>query len=175
MYDSAEVHTVLKSKKPISFYVAIAGLFLAVAMSWFAGSRLYKKMHPEPLGVVASAAAPDGAVALHPSDVSPAKYPDFKPIVEGVPESAPAYNNLLKVADVPLMVGCIYSKVKDVCKCYTGQATPYVVTREYCMMQIENKRFNPYFNNRSVQQNVNVVQPITVGSVNEPLSKVVNE
>ncbi|MCQ8130824.1 zonular occludens toxin domain-containing protein [Methylomonas rivi] len=68
--------------------------------------------------------------------------PDFEPTIPGVPESAPAYQGLLKVQSVPILAGCI--KSENACKCYTQQATPYPVTWEQCLEHVANLKFNPY-------------------------------
>lgn len=67
---------------------------------------------------------------------------DFEPVIEGKPETAPAYRHLLKVQSVPTLAGCI--KSEHACKCYTQQATPYPVTWEQCLEHVANLKFNPY-------------------------------
>ena len=42
---------------------------------------------------------------------------DFKPTVEGRPETAPIYDGVRRVVDFPQIVGCLASD--DDCKCYT--------------------------------------------------------
>lgn len=84
---------------------------------------------------------------INPSD-SPAdtqtsqQLPNFKPEIEGQPETAPAYRHLLQVQSVPVLAGCI--KSQNACKCYTEQATPYPATWEQCLEHVANLKFNPY-------------------------------
>ncbi len=151
LYKSASLHTASKHRKPMSFYFLIATVLIAVALGFYATQRFDKRFHSEKEitaagGAVAQAVAPLAAGSLVSPSSEPIKaFPNFEPVIEGVIESAPAYSELIKVVAAPLLVGCIYSKVKDVCTCYTAQATPYQTSKDYCMLQIANKRFNPYY------------------------------
>lgn len=165
LYKSASLHTVSKHRKPMSFYFLIAVVLIAVALGFYANYRFDKRLHPQnasisPGGAIAQAAAPpgEGTLTTSPSEEKKA-FPNFEPLVPGVPESAPAYSDLIKVASVPLLVGCIYSKAKDVCTCYTAQATPYPTNKDYCLLQIENKRFNPYLEMNQPPQTFKTEKP----------------
>lgn len=157
-YKSAEVHTKQDKRRPVSFYATIAAVVVSVLMIGFVYHRINKRISPQNEvvatgegGVATRGAAPPAPAANNEAAINKGVYPDFKPTVEGVPESAPAYSELLKVTAVPLLVGCVYSKATDVCSCYTAQATPYPASKDYCMAQIKNKRFNPYFQPQPVQ------------------------
>lgn len=93
----------------------------------------------------AVAGAASSSLGVRPGQ-APA-YPDFKPTIEGVPESAPAYSGMLTVKAAPTLAGCI--KTKTECKCYTGQATPYQVSPEFCDEYLKGHRFNPYLTPKS--------------------------
>lgn len=160
LYSSAEVHTKQDKRKPLSFYAAIASLVIAAIVVSYVVIRMSARISPQKEAVVlgeggvatAGAAPPLPSSSSNDAAYNTSTYPDFKPTVEGVPESAPAYSELLKVTAVPLLVGCVYSKITDVCSCYTAQATPYPASKDYCLAQIKNKRFNPYL------QSVHTVQ-----------------
>lgn len=154
MYDSAEVHTNQDKRKPLSFYATLVAIFLAVIASGFIVYRIKSRLNPVPIDVVhvsASGGVGDAKAAYAPPDAvnanvkSTTGFPDFEPILPGVPESAPAYVELVKVRAVPLLVGCVYNKIKDICSCYTQQATPYPASKTYCIETVKNHRFNPYF------------------------------
>jgi zona occludens toxin len=146
LYKSASLHTVSKHRKPLSFYFLIVVICIGSGLGLYAKTRFDKRFHPETaVTSTGEAGAPpvDGTLTTLTTEEKKS-FPDFEPSVPGIPESAPAYSELLKVSSVPLLVGCIYSKAKDICTCYTAQATPYPTNKEYCLLQIENKRFNPY-------------------------------
>lgn len=148
MYDSAEIHTKQDKRRPLSFYAAIASLLVLAILVVALFYRLKARIHPQPDPVAASSTLASAVPGSPPSASSPAPvkpiFPDFQPTVPGVPESAPAYAELIKVTAAPLLAGCVYSKAKDSCLCYTAQATPYPVSKPYCIEQVKNHRFNPY-------------------------------
>lgn len=157
LYKSASMHTKLEKRKPLSYYVLIACVcFIAIGTTLFVG-RIKSKFEPTPQQTKAAdtptqatlGAGGGGAAAVPLSNTLHAKpqnnFPDFKPTIPGVLESAPAYQPLLKVTSAPLLFGCVYSAARDECKCYTQQATPYPTSKPYCMETVKNHRFNPYF------------------------------
>jgi len=101
MYDSAEVHTKQEKRKPMSLYVAIGAFSLVIALGYRVYDRLSAKLHPETV-VVEKVGAASAAPAL--ATTQPVKeslpFPDFKPVIPGLYESAPAYAELIKVKSV---------------------------------------------------------------------------
>jgi zona occludens toxin len=162
MYDSAELHTKQEKRKPLSFYAMIIALVLAVVATVFVVKRIKARITPPPISVgsptggvgdaAAAPPAPPSPVSL-PSSSTPEGFPDFEPKIPGVPESAPAYAGLVKVKAAPLLVGCVYNKSKDLCTCYTQQATHYPASQSYCIETVKNHRFNPYFERVLVNEN----------------------
>ena len=151
MYNSAEVHTTQEKRKPLSFYATIVAIIIAVILITFSVYRIKQRVtSPANVeageGVALAAQSTASTVSRPVSSVSSEKrdFPDFTPKIAGVPESAPAYSDLVKVTAVPLLAGCILSKKSDKCTCYTRQATPYPTTRTYCIEVVQNHRFNPY-------------------------------
>ena len=110
-------------------------------------TRFQQKFNYDDVGVEAKAQAiaPTPTTDITQQNIKPVTeaYPDFEPIKPGVPESAPAYQTLLKVTAVPVLAGCTESK-KQGCKCYTKQATPYPATDLFCHEVLHGHRFNPY-------------------------------
>lgn len=154
-YDSAEVHTKQDKRKPLSFYGVIILFCIAAFLIYRVANRLSQTTHPDAVTTTATndkTVTPETTATTteqQPTDkkLEPAKptFPDFKPTIVGVPESAPAYAPLLKVTAVPTITACVYSKKKDKCTCYTSQATIYPTSKEFCMEDVQGKRFNPYF------------------------------
>lgn len=54
------------------------------------------------------------------------------PAIPDLPFSAPVYSELMVAKDFPRPT-CIYSNDRDVCQCYTQQATKIEVSRNSCM------------------------------------------
>jgi zona occludens toxin len=150
LYKSSSLHTVHKHRKPMSFYLLILVVLLSLMLGVYAYQRFSKKFNSEPSTPVSivpeqSQMGLSAVVAPVKESVNLDGFPDFKPKIEGVLESAPAYAPLLKVTAVPLLYGCVYSIAQDKCSCYTQQATPYPTSKSYCMETVKNHRFNPYY------------------------------
>lgn len=161
LYHSASLHTKLVKRKPLAYYAFLASLAVLAII----GYRFSLKMadvfgDSNPEAQAASAPAPIAAGAPQATQgaggVQAAKsfsneqrgdFPDFTPTVEGRPESAPAYAQLLKVTAVPVLAGCI--KSANTCKCYTQQATPYPATWDQCLEHVMNLKFNPFVTPRT--------------------------
>lgn len=171
MYDSAEVHTKQNKRMPLSIYAMVAASIVALILIFRAYSSISSKIEGKP--AQASAGSPSGSSlqqnnsgqsgqgVVAPVPSLPVPFPDFKPRLPGVPESAPAYAGLIQVTTAPLLAGCI--KTKTECKCYTDQATPYPVSETYCTEVIAGHRFNPYKKKNEVNP-ISVEQPIDSGS-----------
>lgn len=138
LYKSAEMHIKKPRKKPMSFYVAAVAIPLAIVV---VGGLLYSKNTTKP-----AQEQPFQPVTMGDTGGQmigqTIGYPDFKPTIEGKPESAPAYQHLLQVTSAPILAGCV--KSEHSCKCYTQQATPYPMTYDQCQEHIMNLHFNPY-------------------------------
>jgi zona occludens toxin len=144
MYHSAEVHTVQNKRKPLSFYATIGAIILAVVMVSLVGVTLSNKLNPKPqtshveTGEGTASPVSTGAVV----DAIKSTFPDYKPQLASVAESAPAYAALIKVTSAPTIIGCV--KTPEWCRCYTTQATPYPTTPQFCSEYVAGNVFNPY-------------------------------
>lgn len=147
LYKSASLHTVHNHRKPLSFYLLIATIFLSSLLGFYTYQRFQKKFNPEQNSMIDRAgearaqAVATTAVSMSSNNEVKTDFPDFEPRIPGLPESAPAYAPLLKVTAVPLLYGCVYSAVKDKCSCYTQQATPYPTSKEYCIETVKKSSF----------------------------------
>ncbi len=155
-YDSAEVHTKQNRRKPISFYVTIGALLIAVCTIAFAVQRIKNRMAPAPVVIENSIESNEigKTSGVHTVNMYP-NFPDFKPSIEYVQESAPAYAHLVKVQSVPHLMGCV--STPKFCKCYTVQGSPYPTSKEFCGEYIKGNYFNPYKKPRG-SENENVAQ-----------------
>lgn len=180
MYDSAEVHTKQDKRKPISFYVTIAALVLAVVTVAFVVHRIKSKMTQATETMTAPELTSNNSASNQPGSTNAAKappkatFPDFTPSIPTIPESAPAYAHLIHVSAAPILAGCVINNLTDNCQCYTNQATPYQVLQDYCKEMVKGHRFNPYLqaknsknNDKNNKNNPNNEPPIILGS-NQP-------
>lgn len=169
MYDSAEVHTKQDKRKPISFYTAIAAVILVIVFVFFLFNRIHNKistaqqtmLQPDSLSM-SSEQLPN---TLNKPDSK--QFPDFTPVIPGVPESAPAYSHLIKVSAAPILAGCVLNTQTDNCQCYTNQATPYQVSQDFCKESVKGHRFNPYLHKKTYAINQQTNQTNQTNQINE--------
>jgi zona occludens toxin len=152
LYKSSSLHVKQTHRKPLAFYGFIVSVLLLCLVCYFGYKRVTAHMQPEQAGadVPAPAAPAAGAGAAVPAKdhiISPKSlgdgFPDLTPKKWDVPESAPAYAALLRVKDVPRLIGCVNTPETG-CKCYGRQATPYPATTAFCESFIKGEHFNPY-------------------------------
>lgn len=168
---------IAKPKNYLTKFYYIGGAMLAIAILAVVGYSSYlinlffgdKSKQPVPVAESKPWPSSSGdkgqGRALLANGGDSGGFPDFEPIIPGVPESAPAYQGLLQVKSVPTLAGCI--KSENTCKCYTQQATPYPVTWEQCLEHVANLKFNPYVAPRSA--------PATQDEPRQTVTKPINE
>jgi zona occludens toxin len=156
-YKSAEVHTV---KRAIPAKLILAGLFvLAVIAAGYWSLDRFQNRHKQgvdgaPLSV--QAASPAGGFAAAPS-VDPmadarAWVNRETARVEGLPHTAPKYDEMTKPTTVPVPAMCIRRGQR--CQCYTQQATKMAVPFNQCVDIAYNgyfQEFDPTPNRRQVE------------------------
>jgi len=143
LYRSASQHTNRGQRPPLIFWVVpLAVIVVAV------GGYKFKDHISRPLTPI-TPANPDKSAQRAGSVVGgPASVPalpvtfDLTPRLPGRPETAPAFDQVVKVAAAPTVVGCVASRVR--CQCYTVQATPLAVPDAECRARAGGKVFDPY-------------------------------
>lgn len=154
----------VKHKKPLYAYAGIAALLVVPVFLYLAVHHFNNRVSPADeaakLAVPsASAAGLDSVVSSVRSASSVAAADNFlgqfKPVVEGRPETAPAYASLRQIVAMPRVASCL--STIDRCYCYSQQGTRlYEITEERCRQNIENGNgFDPY----TVQQVAQNLQP----------------
>lgn len=137
MYKSAEVHTKPKINRPWYLY---AFPVLLLALIW-GGLHIKNKLTtpaeaPKVAAAPGSSSSGKGAGASGP--ITAAQYVAlYRPRIEDLPHTAPAYDEVTKPADAPVPVGCIDSK-RTGCKCYTQQGTRYQTSDAMCRQIMAN-------------------------------------
>lgn len=150
-YKSAEVHT-HKRRMPWGKLALVVSLFVGVGIAGgvvyykvkggFAGGQEASKGVPVGSGV----AGTFGGV-LAPGKAPPVSGRDYImariPRIQGLPESAPVYDELAKVTAFPRLAGCV--KTVSSCTCVTQQGSPiHEVPPFVCEDFVKSGSFNPY-------------------------------
>lgn len=169
-YKSAEVHTVKRRIPPRLFFLLMLPLLLG-ALIWATVSWWQGKMEAKPADGAALVAAPAGGFASRPdaaSVLTTAEYLEtYTPRIQGLPHTAPAFDNVMQAKSAPQPQACIMSSRK--CTCYTSQGTKLQMDEWLCRDFAENGYFDvtkdPY------QSDHTRFKPVTsepVSSVSEP-------
>jgi len=150
-YKSAEVHTV-KRNLPIGKFIKFGLLVLltlcAIGALVFALVKLYNNQTSpdKPSSSAVSTSSSSNALAdiIKRGDSSPEHdyFSSRKPRIEGLPHTAPIYDDLTKPVSFPRISACVLRKTDNVCKCYTQQATPLSVTHDICLNVVSNGYFD---------------------------------
>lgn len=144
-YRSAEIHTKNKKRLPLSFYAVILAVCGFIGISYFGYQSIKSKVQPETAKAAPSseqtvpAPAQSGQVAsIQPADL----LVEFDPRIKGRPETAPAYDALRQVKNMPVVAGCIQTPTR--CTCQTQTGTDAGLDRSQCLAWIKNPPFDPY-------------------------------
>tara|TARA_R110001592_G_scaffold340362_2_gene628489 strand:+ start:2543 stop:3781 length:1239 start_codon:yes stop_codon:yes gene_type:complete len=156
-YHSAEVHTV-KSNIPWGKVMVIpALLLLALGLVWFGVNTLAGDDDIEEVALVDSVAS--GVNSMNPfgsggssggggkkSVLSVGEYVQaYKPRIEGLPHTAPIYDDVTKPKTYPKLscMGWVKTGGVQDCKCLTQQGTSVNVPRDTCLNIAKNGLFDP--------------------------------
>lgn len=146
-YKSAEVHTKNKARLPLSMFVVIAAIVGFIVVAWFTYGSVKKKIEPAKV----STTDQHSAASIHPSQgvvsqgvaVDPAELlTQFDARVPGRPETAPAFDALRVVKNMPVVVGCVQTSTR--CTCVNQQGLDANLDKMQCESWLKNPPFNPY-------------------------------
>lgn len=142
-YESAEIHT-HKRNIPAKVWFLIAAPFIIAGCAWFAwrsfSQYTEKKKASEPTAAASSAAA--ATVGAAPVVSAHQYMAQFRPRVQGLPHTAPAYDEVTKVSRAPVPAACVSSKSR--CQCYTQDGTKVDMEPLMCADIIEKGFFIPF-------------------------------
>lgn len=160
LYKSSELHTVKRSI-PLRAKLLLLVPVLLFASGWYVYRTLVHKPAPAPVAAVAGPAAPAHEVPGQTVSADPSSKP-FDPVadarqfvamntprVEGLPQTAPKYDELTKPVRVPVPAACIQrgsatSGAEVSCKCFTQQGTPMDVKFNMCLEFARNGFFQDF-------------------------------
>lgn len=145
-YKSASVH--IKPVRSVPWMLAVMVLALAAVagLTWKAYGSIQTRLAPvEAKKAVVAAPADTGPSPAGPHAAEPALLDErtaYIPRISYRPETAPAYDELRRVASMPLVEGALCMKGR--CRCYTQQATDAGLSDAECRAWMQNPPFNPY-------------------------------
>lgn len=164
LYKSAEIHThkVRFPKKllllPALLAVVAFGCYKAYATLFgktpAAATLSAPDMPSNSASPVALASSPGGVIGSAAPTAEQLAV-SLKPVIEGLPWSAPIYKDLAKPVVMPIISGCIYSKSRNKCSCYSQQATVIDMSQSVCLGYLSHHSFNPFKAEKQAQEHVN--------------------
>lgn len=146
-YKSAEIHTKTKARLPLSLFVVGAALIAFIVVAWMGYNTVKSKMNPDKPSILDQTAkstpAGQGGAVAEPVVIDAATLlVEFDPRVSGRPETAPAYDALRVVVNMPVVVGCMSSKTR--CTCINQQGTNAGLDDMQCHAWLAKPPFDPY-------------------------------
>lgn len=150
-YKSASIHVKPIRSVPWMLAVMVLALLVVAGMSWVAFNAISDRMNPQgkPVSQQAEKLGPGGSALPSPSASSAAPEPifiddrvAFIPRISSRPETAPAYDQLRVVVNMPQVSGAVC--FKGVCKCLTQQGTDAGLSHHDCADWMKNPNFDNY-------------------------------
>jgi zona occludens toxin len=145
-YESASVHVKAHHAIPTAAWVVLIALGVVGSGSWYLYHRISGLLHPSVPGAISTAQAQDGARTALAGHAPPGPVPwslDAEiPRDARFPQSAPAYDALRVVSQMPVVSGCVASASR--CVCVTQQGTDAGLSVGECRFRIEHRQFDPY-------------------------------
>lgn len=150
-YKSAEIHT-QKVRVPFKVWVAMLLPFVLIGGAYyFYQKRLTGTVPGAPASSsVAPAAGPVAKGRVTESKAAPVAPPrvydlaSFAPRIEGLPHTAPRYDELTAPVRVPTIVGCVWLPKSKRGHCYTQQGTKTFPGEAFIKQYVENGMFEDY-------------------------------
>lgn len=142
-YRSAEVHTKSAKRLPLSFYVVMVAVVAFIAVAYMGYQSVSKKMQPKKeeatkTEIQATANQPQ----IQSATGAATMLVEFSPVVPGRPETAPAFDALRVVKNMPVVAGCIKTSKK--CTCQNQQGLDAGLDQFQCDAWIKNPPFDVY-------------------------------
>lgn len=153
LYHSADAHTKVKRNIPTLIWFIVAALVGLAVLGPSAVGRISSRIRGE---------SPTGVTAVQPGQVQPGQtinlangtavaagpapveydFTSFVPRVSSQPNSAPAYDELRKVVNMPRIAGAICNSKR--CKCVTEQGSDTGMSDSECRDWMESRPYDAY-------------------------------
>jgi zona occludens toxin len=145
-YKSATEHIKPVRSFPVMVVVAIAALCGTVGLAYYSYTRVMARNATVAPTTQTAQTGMQTQTGSPPGQVSAPVFLDdrvaFVPRMTIKPESAPAYDSLRKVVNMPLVSGAVCSKAG--CKCFTQQGTNAGLSSDDCKAWMNDRPFDPY-------------------------------
>jgi len=158
LYKSASLHIKPERRIPTMAIVAIVAVVAFLVLLFMGYRMLNRKFNPAGPGQAVPGAAAPGSQAVvgsqtgftskavtssgRPAPIYVADPTAFAPRWAGRPESAPAYDDLVKVKDFPRVVAGFCQG--EICRCFTQQGSDARLSVRECREWTEHRPFDPY-------------------------------
>lgn len=152
-YKSAEIHTT-KVRIPPKVLIAGAVPFVILALAY----SFYQRRLNAPPPVSPAAAAVSPVASRSPAASAPAAakrsydLAAFAPRIEGLPHTAPRYDELTAPVRVPTVSGCVWFEKTKRGHCYTQQGTLLTPPADFIKQYIERGMFEDHERGPSLSQ-----------------------
>lgn len=150
-YKSASIHVKPIRSVPWMLVVMFAALFGVAALSFMAYKAINARMNPkaatqapqpQSASIAATPMVPQGGAPVPVVKEPVDERVDFSPRLSGRPWTAPAYDHLRQVVNIPRVAGGVCFKGR--CQCVTQQGTDAGLTDKECRDWMARRPFDPY-------------------------------
>lgn len=145
-YKSASVHIKPVRSVPVVVFVLVLAVVAVGWLGWTTYGTIQQKAfggkQPAIPAIAGQILAGPGGAAPSVNAGEPYDSTQFIPRVSDKPESAPAYDSMRVVVNMPQIVGGMC--FRGSCKCVTQQGTDAGLSDRLCRAWIENRPFDPY-------------------------------
>lgn len=173
-YKSAELHTVKRNIPKRIYFFILAPVLLIAAVLYI--KHFTQKQTEKGATAEQSTGIKPAPIAANSGALKKASYRDAledakqyvyedTPRVEGLPHTAPKYDELTKPVEVPVPAGCVVSQSQG-CKCFTQQATPIKMPEAICLDIVKHGFFEDFErskrqkNDKTEQQQIAQAAPV---------------
>lgn len=145
-YRSASLHVRPVRRIPTGAWVLLACVLIAFPVGWYGYQSVRAKMVPAapvPVSPVISAAVAQPVTdTASPSPALGGAVVDYMPRLTARPETAPLYDGVRQVRDMPVVAGCVQSRVR--CVCVTQQGSDAFLSPAECREWLRSPPFDPW-------------------------------
>lgn len=150
-YKSASIHVKPVRSVPWMLVVMAAAVLGVGGLSWLAYGQITARMNPKGQQVASASPAmhvpgpvnsATSAAQVAPVSQVPDERVDFIPRISDRPWTAPAYDHLRQVVQMPVIAGGVCMGTR--CACVAGDGTRLDVSDKACADWIKSRPFNPY-------------------------------
>ena len=144
LYKSSSLHIKRRYTVPPAMLALGVTVALMLAGGTYIWSSISHKLEPASVAS-ASIASPVASASVKPEIVKndpTTQLLEFSPVVPGRPETAPAFDTLRVVKNMPRVAGCVSSASR--CRCVNQQGTDAGLDDMQCRQWLKNPPFDPY-------------------------------